>query len=105
MARFSAPDCRPVLSPVKARPCGRPAAGLDRSCAPAVIWRRRRIGAQQDQLNQSVHGSRGTPRITRARLVRMLAVGAFVPCEGGAAVAASPRTGGLGEPAASFAPQ
>ena len=36
MARFFAPDCRPVLGPVKARPCGRPAAGLDRSCAPAV---------------------------------------------------------------------
>jgi hypothetical protein len=61
MPRFSAPDYRPVLGPVKARPCGRPAAGLDRACAPAVIWRRRRIGAQQDQLNQSVHGSRGTP--------------------------------------------
>ena len=61
MARFFAPDCWPVLGPVKARPCGRPAAGLDRSCAPAVIWRRRRIGAQQDQLNQSVHSSKGTP--------------------------------------------
>jgi hypothetical protein len=34
---------------------------LDRPCAPAVIWQLEEARTQQDQLNQSVHTSRGTP--------------------------------------------
>ena len=69
MARFSAPDCRPVLGAVKARPCGRPAAGLDRSCTPAVIWCRRRIGHSKISSTR-VSTVRGEPRFGGRRSLR-----------------------------------
>jgi len=34
---------------------------LDSACAPAVTWQLEEAGQKQDQLNQSVHASRGTP--------------------------------------------
>jgi len=61
-----APDDGAVLAGVKARPYGRPAAGLDPGCgrhpiAPVGSGQKGR-SSKQDPPNESLYGSGGLPR-------------------------------------------